>query len=475
MQKADKISIHLQTHYFIKHIVYILALCIASAASLHAEPTDSLSASSNGTLTAVQVSDTDDVQVSDSSSVSSDSSSVSSDDPDFVKVSVIYIERKRSSLSTYYGHIALRLQCPSAGLDYAFTFESGSSTNMLHRLTAIDRLALMPAPFDKFLELYGMEQRNVYEYQLNLTLEEKRNLWRLVDQYVKKGPYLKNDYLNAGCAQETASLIIAMIDGQVTYGPYMERIGHTQHELVSRQMEHGNWWRLFLYLYSSTDCDRQLTATQRLLLPTDMIAAWKEAKIECADGTIRPLMADTTACVYTSHELQHEEGQTITTTMVFTVLMIIVVLVCAIQLAGKKISTVARAVDTILLAAHTLVSLLLVLMYAFVVLPATSGWNPHFVVFNLVPFVAWAMSSRRPFNARTWAGIYICYSLVVVGMMVWMGFNPIRVDTVPEYLIMSTLLIRCVTKAVTALRSRDERAATAGSTTPKQPKQPRHA
>lgn len=437
--------------------VYILALCFATMLNATAQTTDSPAQNKAGATDTVisetaKASDTvgtKTVEATDTvGTEGAKGSGIMSTDPDFVHASILFISPDKSHIATYYGHVAMRLQCPSEGMDYAFTFEGNPMVSAVQLIAGLDRLAYMPAPFHQFLDLYDGEGRDVYEYDLNLTLDEKRNLWRLVDQYVKKGPYLQNDYLNTGCAMETASFVRTSIDGRVVYDSFIDNIGDTQHTIIERHTDRGGWFRLFLYIFASTDCDRRLTAEQRLVLPADMEQAWKGASIEGKDSSMRPLLSKLEPTVYKAATHMPQPDNLYPTYWVFGIVLAVVALVCVLQICRRGGTLIGRTVDTVLLCAVSVIAVIMMGTYIVSDIPAASGWNPHFVVYNLVPLLVYIAGRYKDFPPIGWRSIYIVYSVVLAASLVWMILNPQKVDLVPELLIISTLLIRCTTKYI---------------------------
>lgn len=369
------------------------------------------------------------------------------DSSDFVRSSILYTDPDKSRTVTYYGHVALRLQCPSAGLDYVFTFTGDDRRSWYEAVTGSDLLALVPTTTGKFLELYSREGRNVYEYALNLTLEENRGLWKLVDKYVKKGAYLQDDCLNHGCAQETASLIIASIDGTLKYGPFVDKIADTQSAQSCRHTDADSWLLLVQSMVSGPERDRRLSPEERLFIPSDLIEAWKGTKIIDQDGRERDLLKSPSPVRYRAEGQLAPQRTGFSAAFVLGIVLCIVTVVSLVQLLTAKVSRLGKAVDAVLLSMVSLVAVAITAVHLLSHLPIAHGWTHSFVVFNLVPLAVWLVSKRRPFSPRTWTRIYAVYSAVLLVLTVWVAVN-LECMSPMELLITGTLLVRCVAKVI---------------------------
>ncbi len=392
--------------------------------------------------------DKDSLAVSSSVSVGN---SALTDSSDFVRSSIIFLERDKGSVPAFFGHIALRLQCPSAGLDYAFTFTGNEHSTWYDIILGTDLLALVPTPFHEFIATYNDEGRSAYEYPLNLTLAENRELWRLVDKYVKKGLYLQNDHLNHGCAQETASLVLSVVNGEIKYGPYADSIGNTYSTLVRRQADEGSWHFLVLYAVAGPDKNRQLNYEERLLLPSDMIEAWKEAKIVGNAGMERNLFKTVAPICYSTDKPLASRRLGYSTVLVFGLVLGIIVVVSLLQLLTSKARMLAKVTDGILLACVSLSAVALLAIHLLSTLSIAKGWTHNFVDFNLVPLFVWLVSLKRQFTHNVWMQVYAVYSIALILLIVWMIANPVQVDPV-EIMIAGTLLVRCMTNLVITRR-----------------------
>ena len=128
-------------------------------------------------------------------------------DENFVITSLL-VASPGDVLYSKVGHCALRMQCPQHDLDYVFSYES---EEVRHRVLAFLagklKMGMFAIPTDKYLSLYKEDGRGITEYTLNIPIEAKRNLWRVLDQHVAEGPNLPYDYITRGCAHSTLMML----------------------------------------------------------------------------------------------------------------------------------------------------------------------------------------------------------------------------------------------------------------------------
>lgn len=372
---------------------------------------------------------------------------IRSDSSDFIQSSILFMSRDKNRLATYFGHIALHLNCPSANLNYVFTFSSRDDKTIFDIVMGNDMVALVPAKVNDFLKVYDNEGRDVYEYRLNLTLNENRELWRLVDKYVKKGLYLPNDYFNRGCAQETASLVLAILNGHIEYGDYVNEVGSTYSVIVKREIDEGSWLRLLPYMIAGSDRNRYLNEEERLILPTDMIKAWKQAKIVDDNGTERNMFRSNTPTIYRSTKSVASSSNIPSTTIVFSIILAIVVVITVLQFITHKADSIAKATDAILLICISIFAAIMLFIHLASRLPIAQGWTHSYIEFNLIPLIIYLVSLKHRFNHKTWMYIYATYTAALIALTIWMLMNMEQIDAV-EFLIIGVLALRCIAQMI---------------------------
>ena len=135
---------------------------------------------------------------SDHPDATSDSTDCNADD--FVIASLLVAD-PGGKLYSVMGHACIRMQCPAYGLYYCLSYES---EDVAHRVAEFFAgklyMGMFAVPKEEYCASYREEGRGVYEYTLNLPIEIKRELWRILDEEMLKGCQQPYDYFHRGCA-----------------------------------------------------------------------------------------------------------------------------------------------------------------------------------------------------------------------------------------------------------------------------------
>ena len=95
---------------------------------------------------------------------------------DFVIASLIIAEPERI-LYSVLGHAALRLQCPTYGMDYIFSYESEGVSGKIIRFLINDlKMGMCAVTLDDYLQPYKNAGRGVKEYTLHLPPEVEERM-----------------------------------------------------------------------------------------------------------------------------------------------------------------------------------------------------------------------------------------------------------------------------------------------------------
>lgn len=385
-------------------------------------------------------------QVSDSmidEALEAGSKVAEADSSGYIIASLVIVEPDKESLITYFGHAALRLQCPSAGLDYCFSFDSMTSGSFWALVTGADRTTLLPIATPEFIERYTSQHRKVYEHELNLTLDEERRLWQIVDKLVDMHDYLRTDFAYHGCAGETASIIASALDGHLKYPSMVSSIDRTHYEIIDKYMTPDTWTKLMLSIFVSQDTHKELADNEeKLIVPSLLETVWKETRIVGTDGSERSVFAPKDMVVYDASSGMECDSSPWTPSLYCTALLALVLLLCIAELFVGRIRVLSMGVDALLLAVQTVIGLVIVALLLCSTLSSTSGWNSNLVVFNPIPLLVWLYLWRRRPSAAVRCRVFALYTVVLAGFLVYM-YAESRFFLFPQYLLAATFGVRC--------------------------------
>lgn len=204
-------------------------------------------------------------------------------DPDFVLVSLCVADPTdyhQDVLGTS-GHAFLRLQCPTFGLDYCFSYEGESVNDNLYRyLSGKTKMGMFAIPTGEYLEDYRKWNRSVHEYFLALPPEVEQRLWEIMDNHLTQGIVLRQDLNKYGCAITVVRYVKKALETTpivYAHDEKMERM--TRREIGYRSLANHPWLRLFSMIMTDNKADENLPIDEKLVIPADLAAVWQQATI----------------------------------------------------------------------------------------------------------------------------------------------------------------------------------------------------
>ena len=319
---------------------------------------------------------------------------------DFVMVSLIIAEPGNAFYSVL-GHACLRLQCPTFDMDYCFSYESELSSNrVLDFLMGKLHMGLFAIPTEEYCEHYREQGRGVQEYVLNLPPDIEANLWRIMDEYLAKGSSLTFDYFNRGCAITCVKFLKQALSGKanIEYASSLYEYSPTPCELVKENTKDALWVRFFWIFIVGEDVMKPLRGDKQLLIPTDLVEAWKEASI---NG--QPLITG-------DSNILVESTQKKTSSWLTPNLFAILLLMFAIA----NLFWDQPYFDWLMLVMQTILGVALIYLMYCSNLCCTS-WNWLLIPFNPLPAIFWYW---RKYWVMPYIGILAIWCVYIIAMAV---------------------------------------------------------
>ncbi|MBQ9641186.1 MAG: DUF4105 domain-containing protein [Bacteroidaceae bacterium] len=323
-----------------------------------------------------------------------------------------------NTFTSMMGHAAIRMQCPSAGLDYCFTVKSPEIGNEFTAMTLRTlRAGLVPEKTPQFRADYESEGRGLTAYRLNLTLDEVRTLWKLLDNRVSQGLYRNIDYIHNGCAQEMISLLTAAAgEHSVDFDSIANELlpYENRRQILARYMDASQWKGFIGHSLYGGSPDEPVWGVSKLIMPMDVATALQQAGLASQPEVLsEPTLADAP------------------TTFSPQLCSLLFLLLCLVPVS-------VRPFHHVLWALHFLAGLFLVWLVFISKTPGTE-WN-----WFVIPFCP------LPFLLRHWAGrrIYFCYSLILLGFLLFMVAGLDRLFFVEQLPVVAGIFIRTTYKSL---------------------------
>ncbi|MBQ0069153.1 MAG: DUF4105 domain-containing protein [Bacteroidales bacterium] len=333
------------------------------------------------------------------------------DSSNFVKASLVVVSPGEEIYSSL-GHCAIRLECPIHKLDYCFSFMSMGATSMdiLQFFAGELNVGFCSFPTQVFLADYAEEGREVKQVELNLTLHEQQRLWQLLDEDLVDGDKRRFNYLQNNCSSMSlCPLEWSLIDEQLSVNKWPEPMLLMNGDGVRYLSRNTPWLKFLNMTLLGAESDTYWPNEQRIS-PELIMEVLNNSTINPNDGSpARPVFKSAPATIL---PLKYSPKPTpITPIVAFLVVLALVVLVTALQLAFR-LDGVGRVVDVVLFSLQSIAGLLLLYMSTVTCLFGLH-WNWYLIVFNPLPLVLWIAARKKSWYSK----VYLVYTVVLLGFL----------------------------------------------------------
>lgn len=335
-----------------------------------------------------------------------------------------------------FGHALIRMECPSAGLDFVLTFETDGDRSVAENFFSGSEGMVVAVETERFLRDIAAEKRGVASFRLNLSPSQKQQLWRELDGLIAR-PAVNFNLRQQNCMSEMLSAL-----GRAIYPDTID-IGAPELRLIDNaammdymMAEHRPWAALLYKIGTGAQCDDVDSWVTRTT-PALFDEIYRDARIVSAGGVSRPLIAgDREVLLEAASDFGGSSVHPQTAAWIFALL---VALLCVADLTGRWPRAV-RVADGILLALQTAAALALMVL-ALSPYGIGHGWNWYLIVFNPLPALLWIILRRR----ERIDPLYLCYALVLVLFVAVVPQLTSEVD-MTGIIVVSALAVRCGVK-----------------------------
>ncbi len=340
--------------------------------------------------------------------------------PDFVKAYYVVCDQG-GALYTIFGHACLHLICPVYNLDYYFSYESEDAAKKFWQFLKGDlKMGMAALTPEEFLSDYEKDSRGVREYELNLPIDVKRELWRVLDQHALEGMNLPYDFESRGCAYACLLALEEALNGkQMNFADWTIDFERSRREICYDFAKDSYPWNLLtLMVIVGVEGDKEVDYKDKLVLPNILKDALQDATL---DGEY--VLSKEEHIVLPSL-VQHKKPW-------FTPIMAAILL---LLLAIGSLFMKNHWVDYVFLVLVTFIGALETYLVIFSTLPCTS-WSWYLIPFNLLPAIAWKWRNK-------WS---IYYAGILVLWMVAMAV-PVHRLVDPSMLILTAAWVVVLVK-----------------------------
>lgn len=307
-----------------------------------------------------------------------------------------------------FGHTAIRMHNPIAGIDVAFNYGTFSFDNdwfALKFMFGFTNYELGIVPMPVFCQAYEQMGSQVTEQVINLTSDEKRHLAdALANDYREENRvYLYNFFYN-NCTTKARDVILSVIDGSIVYN-VDEGIRPTWREMLHTYTDKHPWAQLGEDLCLGIKADTETDYKQQEFLPDNLMRDFATAQIN-ADGDRRPLILKTRTIVQPG--VQVVESEFIFAPWFCAILLL--ALIGVVTYFEWKKKHCYWILDAVMMTAIGVAGIIIFCL--FLSKHPTTSTNIMILLFNPLPLVfmprmVWRSIKNRRDNIWMWEGILL--------------------------------------------------------------------
>ena len=329
------------------------------------------------------------------------------DPMDSVEVSLLTCS-PHEEIYSLYGHSALRWHDLHTGEDLAmnwgiFDFKKPwFVTRFVFGLTDYE-LGVIPYPY--FAAEYKSFGSSVVEQVLNLTVEEKRNVWMALRQNMRpENRVYRYNYFYDNCSIRPRNLVERCLNGKVEYEPRQDYTP-SYREMIHKCTRNHPWAAFGNDLLLGVKADMKTGLREQEFLPENLLYDFDRATITATDGTRRPLVKESRVIVKPGVQVI-EEDFPLTPSECAWLLLTLSLTICCLEWKRKL---TFKYWDALLMLMQGIVGCVLFVML-FSQHPTTST-NLQLLLFNPLPlfFIPSVLKRRRSHWWKILPMLVICF------------------------------------------------------------------
>ena len=256
------------------------------------------------------------------------------------KISLLTTSPTDNEVYTLYGHTSIRVQDSVAvnkKMDCVFNYGMFDSSipHFIYRFAKGETDYWVDYyPYEFFAGDRQLQNSSVYEQQLNLTQQEKQDLWlALIINVQPENRVYRYNFFFDNCATRPAKLIEQTVNGRIIYQENQSK--ETFRDIINDCTRDNLWLTFGCDLVLGSPTDRVVTLHESFFIPEYIRKAYSTARIINPDGTSRPLVSSEYLLIETIDD--EDAGKPFLTPLICSLLLLAVILwITLIEWRGKK-------------------------------------------------------------------------------------------------------------------------------------------
>ena len=314
------------------------------------------------------------------------------------------------------GHAAIRMVCPSKEVDYCYEYTANVSINQqLDYIIGDMTGSLCRHHTSSYMSHYTELGRSITSLHLNLTPEQKINLWSELDAETDSGEKREFSVMGYNCTSVLRLIVETSLDTDVIqYHDVNMALMGTYRDIFPYVFSDSPWIGLLWNIMNGSDFDKP-TKMQDHLFPMALLDEWSKATILSTNRQERQMILET-------KRLTTIESQFTSPIPTLTVLILLLVISIVSAIVDSKIgyTILGRVVDVLYMTIESAIGMFLTFLLLFSHQVATS-WNWLIFVFSPVPLVLWLCLRR---NNMFMSHVYALFGIILAIFVIFAPFIP---------------------------------------------------
>lgn len=203
------------------------------------------------------------------------------------QISILTNDPWEKEVYSLFGHTVIRVKDPLNKIDLAFNygvFDFDSPNFTWRFMTGATDYMVVGYDMNLYFYEYQIRKVQVHEQLLNLTQQEKQNIWEALRFNIRpENCVYRYNFLYDNCATRPRDIIEQNIEGKINYTPTGKE--QTYRDLIHECVNVKPWLRFGIDLVIGSDADKIITDRQKDFLPRYLKNAYHGATIEKNDGS----------------------------------------------------------------------------------------------------------------------------------------------------------------------------------------------
>lgn len=192
-------------------------------------------------------------------------------------------------LYSVFGHSAIRVNDPILELDWVFnygTFNFADPNFYTNFIRGKLNYILSVADYNNFKLEYMMEERWIWEQELNITASERQYLFdSLIINYQPENRYYLYDFFFDNCATRIRDIFYEAIERDIIFDYRPLETDKSFRELLMPYLIEKPWARLGINLALGLPSDKTAAPWDYMFLPDHMMTVFEHARFQSENGT----------------------------------------------------------------------------------------------------------------------------------------------------------------------------------------------